>query len=70
VADRYSPLKAIGWSIAFVVLVLVLTGLLAFGVALVLSGSAGGATQWLTGSGPAPVVLPGSAGAGPVSPSG
>jgi membrane protease YdiL (CAAX protease family) len=57
VADRISPLKAIGWSIAFVVLVLILTGLLAFGLALPVTGSAGAASTWLGGSGPGPVLL-------------
>jgi membrane protease YdiL (CAAX protease family) len=56
-ADRYSPTKAIGWSIAFVVLVLILTGLLAFGLALPVTGSAGAAAGWLGGSGPGPVLL-------------
>jgi membrane protease YdiL (CAAX protease family) len=60
-ADRYSPLKAIGWSIAFVVLVLVLTGLLAFGLALVVAGSADGAVAWLGTTGPGPVLLQGLA---------
>jgi membrane protease YdiL (CAAX protease family) len=57
VADRFSPAKAIGWSIAFVVLVLVLTGLLAFGLALPVTGSASAASDWLAGSGPGPVLL-------------
>jgi len=57
VADRFSPAKAIGWSIAFVVLVLVLTGLLAFGLALPVTGSAAAASAWLGGSGPGPVLL-------------
>ena len=60
-ADRYSPLKAIGWSIAFVVLVLVLTGLLAFGLALVIAGSADGAVAWLSSTGPGPLLLQGLA---------
>jgi membrane protease YdiL (CAAX protease family) len=57
VADRYSSAKAIGWSIAFVVLVLLLTGLIAFGLALPVTGSAPAATGWLGGSGPGPVLL-------------
>lgn len=56
-ADRFSPLKAIGWSIAFVVLVLLLTGLLAFGLALPVTGSAGAAAGWLETTGAAPVLL-------------
>jgi membrane protease YdiL (CAAX protease family) len=61
VADRYFPLKAIGWSIAFVVLVLVLTGLLAFGLALPVSGSANAAIEWLGSAGAGPVLLQGLA---------
>jgi membrane protease YdiL (CAAX protease family) len=57
VADRLSPLKAIGWSIAFVVLVLVLTGLLAFGLALPVTGSPGGASAWLQNPGAGPLLL-------------
>ncbi len=60
-ADRYSPLKAIGWSIAFVVLTLLLTGLLGFGIALALSGSPEGALGWLSGTGPGPLLLQGVA---------
>ena len=56
-ADRFSPLKAIGWSIAFVVLVLVLTGLLAFGLALPVSGSSGAAAAWLESTGAGPLLL-------------
>jgi membrane protease YdiL (CAAX protease family) len=57
VADRFSPAKAIGWSIAFVVLVLVLTGLIGFGLALPVTGSASAVQDWLEGSGPGPVLL-------------
>jgi uncharacterized protein len=57
VADRFSLKKAIGWSIAFIVLVLTMTGLLAFGVALPVTGSASAASVWLGGTGPAPVLL-------------
>ncbi|HJR51816.1 MAG TPA: CPBP family intramembrane glutamic endopeptidase [Gemmatimonadales bacterium] len=56
-ADRFSPLKAIGWSIAFVVLVLLLTGLLAFGLALPVTGSAAAASGWLGSTGAGPVLL-------------
>ena len=56
-ADRFSLKKAIGWSIAFIVLVLTMTGLLAFGVALPVTGSASAASVWLGGTGPAPVLL-------------
>jgi membrane protease YdiL (CAAX protease family) len=57
VADRLSPLKAIGWSIAFVVLVLLLTGLFAFGMALPITGSPGAASAWLQDPGAGPVLL-------------
>lgn len=60
-ADRYSPWKAIGWSVAFVVLTLLLTSLLGFGGALLLAGSPEGALQWLTGPGPGPLLLQGVA---------
>ena len=60
-ADRYSPWKAIGWSVAFVVLTLLLTSLLGFGGALLLTGSPEGALQWLTGTGPGPLLLQGVA---------
>ena len=60
-ADRYLPLKAIGWSIAFVVLVFVMTGLLAFGLALVVTGSPAAASTWLQGTGPLPVLVQGLA---------
>ncbi|HEY7612548.1 MAG TPA: CPBP family intramembrane glutamic endopeptidase [Gemmatimonadales bacterium] len=56
-ASRLTPLKAIGWSIAFVVLVLLLTGLLAFGLALPVTGSAEGTATWLQNSGPGPVLV-------------
>ena len=56
-ADRFSPAKAIGWSIAFVVLVFLLTGLIAFGLALPVTGSASAVKDWLEGSGPGPVLL-------------
>jgi membrane protease YdiL (CAAX protease family) len=57
VADRYSPLKAIGWSIAFVVLTLVLVLLLSFGVALIATGSGPEAFALLENVGPATVLL-------------
>ena len=60
-ADRYTPLKAIGWSIAFVVLVFIMTGLLAFAAALVVTGSPAAAAAWLQGTGPLPVLLQGAA---------
>ncbi|HEX2220694.1 MAG TPA: CPBP family intramembrane glutamic endopeptidase [Gemmatimonadales bacterium] len=60
-ANGYSPLKAIGWSVAFVVLTLILTGLLAFGGTLVLTGSPEAALRWLSGTGPGPLLLQGVA---------
>jgi membrane protease YdiL (CAAX protease family) len=59
--DRYSLPKAIGWSIAFVVLTFLLVGLIAFGVAMVISGSPEGAETWLGGTGPGPLLLQGLA---------
>lgn len=55
--DRYSLAKAIGWSIAFVVLTVLVTGLLGFGVAMLATGSATGASGWLQDTGPAPMVV-------------
>ncbi|CAN5885685.1 hypothetical protein BH24GEM1_BH24GEM1_05690 [soil metagenome] len=54
---RYSLAKAIGWSIAFVVLTLLVAGLLAFGIATILVGSTVGAVTWLEGTGPGPMLL-------------
>jgi membrane protease YdiL (CAAX protease family) len=56
-ADRYSHLKAIGWSVAFVVLVLILTGLLAYGAALPMRGSSASAAAWLESSGAGPLLI-------------
>lgn len=47
VPPRVSLPKAIAWSIAFVVLTLLVAGLLAFGAALLRTGSAAGAADWL-----------------------
>ncbi len=55
--DRYSLPKAIGWSIAFVVLTLFLAGLFAFGVAALSVGSRGDAVAWLGSTGPGPMLL-------------
>jgi hypothetical protein len=51
-----SLLKAIGWSIAFVVLAFLLAALLTFGAAVVITGSAEAGIAWLAGSGPGPVL--------------
>jgi uncharacterized protein len=55
--DRYSLPKAIGWSIAFVVLTLLVAGLLAFGIAALVVGSTGGAVAWLESTGPGPILF-------------
>jgi uncharacterized protein len=55
-ADISLP-KAIGWSIAFVVLVFVLIILLTFGTAVLITGSPEAAVTWLGGSGPGPVLV-------------
>jgi membrane protease YdiL (CAAX protease family) len=49
--DRYSLPKAIGWSIAFVVLTLLSAGLLAFGVAAAIAGDPQGALTWMETNG-------------------
>ena len=55
--DRYSLAKAIGWSIAFVVLTLLVASLLAFGIAMLVLGSTGGAVAWLGSTGPGAMLL-------------
>ena len=55
--DRYALAKAIGWSIAFVVLTFILFGLLSFGGAMLAAGSPEGAIEWLGGTGPGPLLL-------------
>jgi uncharacterized protein len=55
--DRHSLLKAIGWSIAFVVLTFILFGLLSLGGALLLTGSPEAALAWLGETGPGPLLL-------------
>ncbi len=49
--------KAIGWSIAFVVLTILTATLLAFGAAIVLRGSTEAAAAWLTAGGPDAMLL-------------
>ena len=56
-ADRYSLPKAIGWSIAFVVLTFLLAGLLSFGAAQLITGSTEAAIAWLGQTGPGPLLL-------------
>ena len=55
--DRYPLAKAIGWSIAFVVLTLLVSGLVAFGIAMLVTGSTDGAVAWLAGSGAGPMLV-------------
>ncbi len=55
--DRYSLPKAIGWSIAFVVLTFILFGLLSFGAALLMTGSSQAAIAWLGEIGPGPLLF-------------
>ena len=55
--DRHSLLKAIGWSIAFVVLTFILAGLLSLGVALPMAGSTEAAIAWLVEAGPVALLL-------------
>jgi hypothetical protein len=49
--------KAIGWSIAFVVLSLILASLLGFGIALLVRGSQEGALAFLSSLGPATMLV-------------
>jgi uncharacterized protein len=55
--DRYSVPKAIGWSIAFVVLTFILFGLLSLGAALLMTDSPEAAIGWLGEAGPGPLLL-------------
>jgi uncharacterized protein len=55
--DRISFKKAIGWSIAFVVLTGVFALVLAFGAAIVLVGSSNDAAAWLDVAGPEQTML-------------
>lgn len=49
--------KAIGWSIAFIVLTLVSSGLLGYGVAFLITGSGDAAVAWLGGTGPGTLLF-------------
>jgi membrane protease YdiL (CAAX protease family) len=49
--------KAIGWSVAFVVLTILLASLLGVGVATLLTGSAGTGVAWLQAVSPGPMLL-------------
>jgi membrane protease YdiL (CAAX protease family) len=55
--DRYSLPKAIGWSIAFVVLTLLLTLILSFGLAILIMGSVEGGVRWLEVTGPGATLV-------------
>lgn len=55
---RRIPLgKAIGWSIAFLILTLLTAGLLGYGAAIVITGSGEAAVNWLTAAGPQSMLL-------------
>lgn len=54
---RHSSAKAIGWSVAFVVLTLLLASILGLGVATLLTGSVAKAADWLQQVAPAPMLL-------------
>jgi hypothetical protein len=55
--EKTPRLKAIGWSIAFIVLTLVSSILIGVGFAFLLTGSWESAVQWLGGVGPGPILL-------------
>lgn len=54
---RVSPAKAIGWSVAFLVLTFLTGGLVGLGVAVLITGSSTAAVDWLTGLGPTSMLL-------------
>jgi membrane protease YdiL (CAAX protease family) len=54
---RISLAKAIGWSIAFVVLVLLVAGLLAFGIGMLIVGSSERAVGWMETAAVGPTLL-------------
>jgi CAAX protease family protein len=49
--------KAIGWSIAFLVLTILTAGLLGFGAAVLIAGSSDAAMRWLASTGPGSMLL-------------
>lgn len=55
--ERTPRLKAIGWSIAFIVLTLISSILIGLGFAFLLTGSVQSALEWLEGVGPGPILL-------------
>lgn len=54
---RVSPAKAIGWSIAFLVLTFLTAGLVGLGVGVLITGSTPAAAAWLTALGPQSMLL-------------
>jgi CAAX protease family protein len=56
-SGRVGFLKAIAWSIAFIILTLVLAGALGFGAALLIVGSPTAAAAWLMAAGPGAMLL-------------
>jgi membrane protease YdiL (CAAX protease family) len=52
---------AVVWSIAFLILAFVLAGVVAFALALAMTGSPAAAVRWLSQAGPGPVVVQGVA---------
>ena len=54
---RVSPAKAIGWSIAFLVLTFLTAGLVGLGAAILITGSTTAAVAWLTALGPESMLL-------------
>jgi membrane protease YdiL (CAAX protease family) len=54
---RLSPGKAIGWSIAFLVLTFLTAGLVGLGIAVLITGSTPAAAAWLTALGPESMLL-------------
>ena len=54
---RVSPAKAIGWSIAFLVLTFLTAGLVGLGAAVLITGSTDAGAAWLTALGPQSMLL-------------
>jgi uncharacterized protein len=54
---RVSPAKAIGWSIAFVVLTFLTAGLVGLGAAVLITGSRAAAVGWLSSLGPVQMLF-------------
>ena len=56
-SGKVSPARAIGWSIAFLVLTFLTAGLLGLGAATLITGSTAAAAAWLTALGPTSMLL-------------